>query len=112
MYDATYRATREFVIAQMDQGVSWQDATDRAPLAISRATAYRIWLRSWREGPAVLQHAGRRLICCGDPHLADDRQSGRDDRCRCPQRRDAGGRIAKERLTGEINVRHGGTHAA
>ncbi len=55
MYDATYRATREYVIAQLDQGFPWQAATDRAPLAISRATAYRIWLRSWREGPSVLE---------------------------------------------------------
>src|SRR4051794_38887771 len=55
MYDATSRATREFVIAQLDQGFSWQDATDRAPLAISRATAYRIWLRSWRDGSAILE---------------------------------------------------------
>jgi len=55
MYDATYRATREYVIAQLDNGVSWRTATDHAPLAISRATAYRIWLRAWREGPAVLE---------------------------------------------------------
>ena len=71
MYDATYRATREFVIAQMDQGATWQDATDRAPLAISRATAYRIWLRSWREGPAVLDDGRHGHPWKLDPRICD-----------------------------------------
>jgi hypothetical protein len=53
-HDADYRAAKAAMVASMDQGVPWQAAADRAGVVISRATAYRLWLRSWRDGPSFL----------------------------------------------------------
>ena len=54
LHDADYRAAKATMVAAMDQGVPWQEAADRAGVVVSRATAYRLWLRSWREGSSVL----------------------------------------------------------
>jgi transposase len=53
-HDAEYRAAKAAMVASMDQGVPWQEAADLAGVVVSRATAYRLWLRSWREGPSFL----------------------------------------------------------
>jgi transposase len=50
--DRTYlRAAKAHLVEAMDSGMNWQDAAAEAGLLVSRATAYRIWLRAWREGP-------------------------------------------------------------
>ena len=54
IHDADYRAAKAAMIGYLDQGVPWQEAADRAGVVVSRATVYRLWLRSWREGPSVL----------------------------------------------------------
>ena len=38
----------------MDEGYPWQEAAAKAGVVVSRATAYRLWLRAWREGPSAL----------------------------------------------------------
>jgi transposase len=38
----------------MDEGYPWQEAAAKAGVVVSRATAYRLWLRAWREGPSCL----------------------------------------------------------
>ena len=53
-HDADYRAAKAVMVAAMDQGVPWQEAADRAGVVVSRATAYRLWLRAWRDGPSYL----------------------------------------------------------
>src|SRR5918997_3909300 len=53
-HDAEYRAAKAAMIAYMDQGYRWNEAAQLAGVVISRATAYRLWLRSWREGPSCL----------------------------------------------------------
>jgi transposase len=51
MDDRAYlRAAKARLVAAMDQGVPWEDAAATAGLLISRATAYRIWLRACCEG--------------------------------------------------------------
>jgi hypothetical protein len=62
-------------------------------------------LPSQCECLAVLQHAGRRLVCRRDPDLANDREPGRDDRSESPQPFDAAGRIPEKRLIRKINPR-------
>ena len=42
------------MIDYLDQGYPWQESADKAGVIVSRATAYRLWLRAWREGPAAL----------------------------------------------------------
>lgn len=54
IHDADYRAAKAVMIGYMDQGYPWQEAADKAGVVVSRATAYRLWLRSWREGPTAL----------------------------------------------------------
>ena len=62
-------------------------------------------LLAQRERLAVLQDAGRRIVCGRDPDLADDREPGLDHRAQRPQSFDAGGGIAEKRLAGEIDLR-------
>lgn len=57
IHDADYRTAKVTLIAAMDQGTPWQEAADLAGVVVSRATVYRLWLRSWREGPSVLDDA-------------------------------------------------------
>ena len=54
IYDADYRAAKAALIAYMDEGYPWQEAAAKAGVVVSRATAYRLWLRAWREGPSCL----------------------------------------------------------
>ncbi len=54
IHDADYRAAKAAMLGYMDQGYPWQAAADKAGVVVSRATAYRLWLRSWREGPTAL----------------------------------------------------------
>ncbi len=56
-HDADYRAAKAAMIASMDEGFPWQEAAAQAGVVVSRATAYRLWLRSWREGPSYLDDA-------------------------------------------------------
>ncbi len=53
-HDADYRAAKAAMITYMDEGYPWQEAAAKAGVVVSRATAYRLWLRSWREGPTCL----------------------------------------------------------
>ncbi len=57
IYDADYRAAKAALIAAMDEGYPWQEAAAKAGVVVSRATAYRLWLRAWREGPSALDDA-------------------------------------------------------
>lgn len=52
--DAEQRAAKATMVSFMDQGYRWHEAASRAGVSVSRATAYRLWLRSWREGPSYL----------------------------------------------------------
>jgi transposase len=54
IYDADYRAAKAAMIACMDEGYPWQEAATKAGVVVSRATAYRLWLRAWRDGPCCL----------------------------------------------------------
>lgn len=54
IYDADYRAAKAALIAYMDEGYPWQEAAAKAGVVVSRATAYRRWLRAWRDGPSCL----------------------------------------------------------
>ena len=54
IHDADYRAAKAAMIAYMDEGYPWQEAAAKAGVVVSRATAYRLWLRAWRDGPSVL----------------------------------------------------------
>ena len=56
-HDADYRAAKAAMIASMDQGYPWHAAATKAGVVVSRATAYRLWLRAWREGPTCLDDA-------------------------------------------------------
>lgn len=56
MDDRAYlRAARARLVEEMDDGASWEEAVATAGLLVSRATAYRIWLRAWREGPSAFE---------------------------------------------------------
>ncbi len=58
MEDRAYlRAARARLVEQMDHGASWEEAVAAAGLLVSRATAYRLWLRAWREGPSAFEDA-------------------------------------------------------
>ena len=50
---AYFRTAKERLVEAMDQGLPWEEAAASAGLLISRATAYRIWLRACCEGPAA-----------------------------------------------------------
>jgi len=52
--DADQRAAKATMVSSMDQGYPWHEAASMAGVVVSRATAYRLWLRSWREGPSYL----------------------------------------------------------
>ena len=52
--DADARAAKATMVSSMDQGYPWHEAASMAGVVVSRATAYRLWLRSWREGPSSL----------------------------------------------------------
>jgi transposase len=52
--DADYRAAKATMVAYMDQGYPWNEAASMAGVVLSRASAYRLWLRSWRDGPSCL----------------------------------------------------------
>jgi len=54
---AYFCAARARLVEEMDHGASWQEAVAAAGLLVSRATAYRIWLRAWREGPSSFEDA-------------------------------------------------------
>ena len=54
IHDADYRAAKAAMIGYMDQGYPWHEAVAKAGVVVSRATAYRLWLRAWREGPSCL----------------------------------------------------------
>ncbi len=53
-HDADYRAAKAAMIDYMDQGYRWDEAAQMTGVVVSRATAYRLWLRAWREGPSAL----------------------------------------------------------
>jgi len=56
MDDRAYlRAARARLVEEMDDGASLEEAVATAGLLVSRATAYRIWLRAWREGPSAFE---------------------------------------------------------
>jgi transposase len=58
MDDRTYfRTAKARLVEQMDHGIPWHEAVATAGLFVSRATAYRIWLRAWREGPSAFEDA-------------------------------------------------------
>ncbi len=61
-------------------------------------------LLTQREQRAFLQHPRRRFIGRGHPDAAYDREFRRDGRTDRPQLRDAGLRITKKRLAGEIEI--------
>ena len=61
-------------------------------------------LLAQREQRAVLQHPRRRLVGRGDPDPAYDREFRRDGWTDRAQLRDAGLRITKKRLAGEIEI--------
>jgi transposase len=52
---AALRAAKARLVAAMDQGAPWEDAVATAGLLISRATAYRIWLRACCEGNSAFE---------------------------------------------------------
>ena len=52
--DADERAAKATMVSCMDQGYLWHEASSIAGVVLSRATAYRLWLRSWRDGPTFL----------------------------------------------------------
>jgi transposase len=52
--DADERAAKATMVSSMDQGYPWHEASSMAGVVVSRATAYRLWLRSWRDGPTYL----------------------------------------------------------
>lgn len=52
-----FGTARARLAEEMDHGASWQEAAATAGLLVSRATAYRIWLRAWREGPSSFEDA-------------------------------------------------------
>jgi transposase len=54
---AYLRAAKARLVEAMDGGMNWEDAAAEAGLFVSRATAYRIWLRAWREGPDSFEDA-------------------------------------------------------
>ena len=54
IYEADYRTAKATMIASMDEGYPWQQAATKAGVVVSRATAYRLWLRAWRDGPSCL----------------------------------------------------------
>ena len=68
--DADYRAAKATMVASMDQGYPWNEAASMAGVVLSRASAYRLWLRSWRDGPSFL----------------DDRRHGHPSKLRDPIR--------------------------
>ena len=77
IYEADYRAAKAALITYMDQGYPWQEAAAKAGVVVSRATAYRLWLRAWRDGPSVLDD-GRH----GHPSkLRDPIRQGLRDTC-------------------------------
>lgn len=56
MHDRAYlRAAKARLVAAIDQRVGWEEAAATAPLLISRATAYRIWLRACCAGPSPFE---------------------------------------------------------
>ena len=56
MDDRTYlRAAKARLVDAMDRGVGWEDAVAEAGLLLSRATAYRLWLRACCEGPSAFE---------------------------------------------------------
>jgi len=56
MDDRAYlRAAKARLVDAMDRGVGWEDATAEAGLLLSRATAYRLWLRACCEGQAAFE---------------------------------------------------------
>ena len=68
MDDRAYlRAAKARLVAAMDQGVGWEEAAATAGLLISRATAYRIWLRACCEGNSAFedQRHGHPAKVCG-----------------------------------------------
>lgn len=52
---AYLRAAKARLVEAMDQGASWDDAAATAGLLVSRATAYRLWLRACCEGPTAFE---------------------------------------------------------
>ena len=52
--DADERAAKATMVSYMDQGYPWHEAASMAGVVLSRASAYRLWLRSWREGASYL----------------------------------------------------------
>ena len=56
MDDRAYlRAAKARLVEAMDRGVGWQDAAAEAGLLLSRATAYRLWLRACCEGASAFE---------------------------------------------------------
>ena len=52
MDDRAYlRAAKARLVVAMDRGMHWEDAAAQAGLLVSRANAYRLWLRACCEGP-------------------------------------------------------------
>jgi transposase len=56
LMDRVYlRAAKARLVEAMDRGVAWEDAAAAAGLLVSRATAYRLWLRACCEGTAAFE---------------------------------------------------------
>jgi transposase len=56
MDDRAYlRAAKARLVDAMDRSLHWEDAAADAGLLVSRATAYRLWLRACCEGPAAFE---------------------------------------------------------
>jgi len=52
---AYMRAAKARLVAAMDRGVGWDAAAAEAGLLVSRATAYRLWLRACCEGAVAFE---------------------------------------------------------
>lgn len=66
MDQAYFRTAKARLVEAMDRGAAWDEAAASAGLLISRATAYRIWLRACCEGPAAfddLRHGHPSKTC-------------------------------------------------
>ena len=69
MDDRAYlRAAKARLVEAMGSGMHWEDAAAEAGLLVSRATAYRLWLRA----------------CCEGPDAFEDRRHGHPAKLRTP----------------------------
>ena len=71
MDDRAYlRAAKARLVDAMDRGVGWEDAAAAAGLLLSRASAYRLWLRAGCEGKSAFEdrrHGHPAKVCGSIP---------------------------------------------